>query len=167
MNPNRFWRPAAAVVIFGACMGAAQAVTSPPIQITQGIEYMCGGRTGEEAAFMQTVSPRWSATLEFGISRAGRSVRFPSDVHVTVRERYTGREVMQADTGSPYMLARLDPGAYEIEATMGGVTLTQPLVVFNGVGAKAVFMWPSNVDFASAMGTPQRPEHQAAVNTGD
>jgi hypothetical protein len=166
MNPNRFWRPAAAVVIFGACMGAAQAVTSPPIQITQGIEYMCGGRTGEEAAFMKTVSPRWAATLEFGISRSASGARFPSEVKVVVRERYTGREVMQALTGAPFMLARLNPGAYEIEATMAGITLTEPMVVFSGAGSKAVFTWPSNVDFAAAMGST-RPEHQASVSTGD
>ncbi|MBO9650734.1 MAG: hypothetical protein J7605_19690 [Variovorax sp.] len=166
MNPNRSWRPLSAALMMLGAFTTAQALTNPPIRMAQGIEYMCGGRTSEEAAFMQTVSPRWAATLEFGINRAGRSVRFPSDVHVIVRERYNGREVMQADTASPYMLARLDPGAYEVEATMGGVTLTQPLIVFNGVAAKAVFMWPSNVDFASAMHTP-RPEHQAAVNTGD
>jgi hypothetical protein len=165
MNPNRFWRPAAAVVIFGA-FASAQAVTNPPIQVTQGIEYMCGGRTSEEAAFMKTVSPRWAATLEFGISRSAPGVRFPSEVKVLVRERYTHREVMQASTGAPFMLARLNPGAYEIEATMGGVTLVEPLVIFNGVGSKAVFIWPSNVDFAAAMGLPG-PERQASVTTGD
>ena len=36
------------------------------------------------------------------------------------------------------MLARLDPGAYEVEATLGGLTLRQPLVVFNGVDRGAV-----------------------------
>jgi hypothetical protein len=165
MNPNRFCRPLAAMVIFGA-FTSAQALTNPPIKVAQGIEYMCGGRSGDEAAFMKTVSPRWAATLEFGITRSGPGVRFPSEVDVVVRERYSSREVMHAATGSPFMLARLNPGAYEVEATMGGVTLAQPLVVFNGVGSKVVFMWPSNVDFASAMGLP-RPEHQASASTGD
>ncbi|MBO9514116.1 MAG: hypothetical protein J7549_08370 [Variovorax sp.] len=167
MNPNRAWRPVAAVVMLGAfTMTTAHALTNPPIQVAQGIEYMCGGRSSEEARFMQTVSPRWAATLEFGISRTARGTRFPSEVQVMVRERYTGREIMQASTGAPYMLARLGPGAYEIEATMGGITLTQPLVVFNGVGSRAAFIWPSNVDFASAMGGP-RPEQQASVRAGD
>jgi hypothetical protein len=87
-------------------------------------------------------------------------------VKVTVRERYTGREVMQAATAAPFMLARLDPGAYEIEATMGGVTLQQPLTVFNGASSRAAFVWPSNVDFAAAARLPQ-PERQASAHTGE
>ena len=166
MDPNRFWRPVAAAAIFGAWMASAQAVTNPPIQVAQGIEYMCGGRTGEEAAFMKTVSPRWAATLEFGVSRSASGARFPSEVKVVVRERYTGREVMQASTGAPYLLARLNPGAYEIEATMAGITLIEPMVVFNGAGSKAIFTWPSNVDFGAVMGM-LKPEHHASVNTGD
>ena len=165
MNPIRFWGPVAALAIFGA-LAPAHALTNPPIQTAQGIEYMCGGKSSEEAAFMQTVSPRWAATLEFGVSRAKPGISFPSDVKVSVRERYTGRPIMQASTGAPFMLARLDPGAYEVEASMGGVTLRQPLVVFNGTASRAVFIWPSNVDFAAAMGLP-RPEQQASVNTGD
>jgi hypothetical protein len=165
MNPIRYWWPSAALAIFGASV-PAHALTNPPIRMAEGIEYMCGGKSSEEAAFMQTVSPRWAATLEFGVSRAKPGITFPSEVQVVVRERYSGRPVMEASTGAPFMLARLNPGAYEIEASMGGVTLRQPLIVFNGMAAKAVFMWPSNVDFASAMGR-SRPEHQASVGTRD
>ena len=85
---------------------------------------------------------------------------------VVVRERYTGRAVMHAVADAPFMLARLDPGAYEVEATLGGVTLRQPLVVFNGVGSRVMFAWPSNVDFAHA-GDSHRPEQQAAAHTRD
>ena len=165
MIPNRFCRPLAAALIFGA-FTSAHALTNPPIRVAQGIEYMCGGRSSDEASFMKTVAPRWAAALEFGIARSGPGARFPSDVSIVVRERYSSREVMTVSTGSPFMVARLNPGAYEVDATMGGVTLTQPLIVFNGIGSKAVFTWPSNVDFASEMGLP-RPERQASVSTGD
>ena len=159
MNPTRFWRPMAALAIFGM-FTSAHALTNPPIRMAQGIEYMCGGTSKAEAAFMETVSPRWAATLEFAISR-GKAGQFPTDVKVVVRERYSGRPVMEAATGAPVMLARLEPGAYEIEATLAGITLQQPLVVFNGLPSKAVFVWPSNVDFAAAMGLPQG-EQQAS-----
>lgn len=164
MNPIRFWRPAATLAIFGM-FTSAQALTNPPIHMAQGIEYMCGGKSSAEASFMQTVAPRWAATLEFAVSR-GKPGQFPSDVKVVVRDRYSGRLVMEAATGSPFMLARLDPGAYEIEATLAGITLQQPLTVFNGLSSKAQFVWPSNVDFAAAMGLP-RPEQQVAAHTGD
>lgn len=160
MTPIRFWRPAAALAILGA-FTSAQALTNPPIRIAQGIEYMCGGKSSAEASFMETVAPRWAATLEFTVSR-GKPGQFPSDVKVVVRERYSGRLVMEAATGAPIMLARLDPGAYEVEATLAGITLQQPLTVFNGQSSKVMFVWPSNVDFAAAMGLP-RPEQQASV----
>lgn len=164
MNPIRFWRPLAALAIFGMA-ASAQALTNPPIRMTQGIEYMCGGQSKAEAAFMETVSPRWAATLAFAVNR-GKPGQFPTDVKVVVRERYSGRPVMEMATGAPMMLARLEPGAYEVEATLAGITLQQPLVVFNGLPSKAVFVWPSNIDFAGAMGLPQA-EQQASMRIGD
>jgi hypothetical protein len=164
MNPTRFWHSAAALAIFGM-FTSVQALTNPPIRVAQGIEYMCGGKSSAEAAFMETVAPRWAATFEFAVSR-GKPGQFPSDVKVVVRDRYSGRLVMETATGSPFMLARLDPGAYEVEATLAGITLQQPLTVFNGLSAKAQFVWPSNVDFAAAMGLP-RAEQQASVRTGN
>ena len=160
MTPTRFWRPAAALAILGV-FTSVQALTNPPIRIAQGIEYMCGGKSSAEASFMETVAPRWAATLEFAVSR-GKAGQFPSDVKVVVRDRYSGRLVMEAATGAPIMLARLDPGAYQVEATLAGITLQQPLTVFHGQSSRAMFVWPSNVDFAAAMGLP-RPEQQASV----
>jgi len=161
MNPTRFWRPAVALAIFGL-FTSAEALTNPPIKMAQGIEYMCGGNGNAEAAFMETVAPRWAATMEFMVSR-GKPGQVPGDIKVVVRDRYSGRLVMEAATGSPFMLARLDPGAYEVEATLAGITLQQPLTVFNGQGSKAQFVWPSNVDFASAIGLP-RAEQQASMS---
>lgn len=163
MNPTRFWQATAALAVFGA-MSCAQASTNPPILMAQGIEYMCGGNSGTEAAFMRTVEPRWAAAFEFSVKRAkGGSV--PADVKVVVRERYSNRPVLEASADAPFMLARLDPGAYEVEATLAGVTLEQPLTVFNGMSSRAVFVWPSNIDFAAASAV--RPEQQAAARTGD
>ena len=141
---------------------AAQAATNPPIRVADGIEYMCGGKGGEEAAFMRTVAPRWAAALEFGVLRAAAG-EVPGEIQVLVRERYTGHLVMQAAVEAPVMLARLEPGAYEVEATLAGLTLRQPLVVFGGLSSKAVFTWPSNVDFANAGNGRRLPEQTASA----
>lgn len=164
MNATRFSWPVAALAFFGV-LASAHALTNPPILMAQGVEYMCGGRGSAETAFMQTVAPRWAATLEFAVNRA-KPGEFPADVKVVVRERYTGRQVMETTTGERFMLARLNPGAYEIEATLSGITLQQPLTVFNGISSRAAFVWPSNVDFAAAGGLPQA-ERQASVRTGN
>lgn len=165
MKAFRSWRPAAAAVAVFGLFVSAHALTNPPIRMAEGIEYMCGGKTADEAAFMETVSPRWAATLHFAVSR-GKPGQVPGEVQVTVRERYTGKTIMEASTAEPYMVARLDPGTYEIKATLGGVTLQEPLVVFNGIGTKASFVWPSNVDYAAA-GAAQAGEKQALARIGD
>ncbi len=165
MNVMWFSWPLAALVFFGGSTCAQAAATNPPIRMAQGIEYMCGGKGSAEAAFMRTVAPRWAATLEFAVNR-GKVGDVPADVQVVVRERYSGKPVMQAMAGAPFMLMRLDPGAYEIEATLAGVTLQQPLVVFNGMASRAAFVWPSNVDFVAA-GAPPMPEQQAVARISD
>jgi len=148
---------------FGATL-PAHAVSNPPIQVAQGVEYMCGGNSKDEAAFMRMVAPRWSATIELGINgNPAQRASFPAQAKVEVRERYTGRPVMEAMSKGPYMLARLDPGAYDVNVTLGGLTLTQSLVVFAGAPSKATFMWPSNFDMASVL--PPQPETQALAQT--
>lgn len=164
MNPIRYCKPLAAAIIFGLA-AVAQAAGNPPIQLAQGIETMAGGRTPQEAAFMRMVAPRWAATLEFEVSH-GRADQVPGEVQVVVRDRESGRAVMQTSTAQPLLLARLDPGDYEVEATMAGLTLQEPLVVFGGEAAKAVFVWPSNIDFAAAL-APPGGEQQASARIGD
>lgn len=161
MNPERLLQPLAGLVLGGAAflgafgaMSSAHAFSNPPIQVAQGIEYMCGGAGKDEAAFMEMVAPRWAATIEFGVndSKGG----FPARAAVEVRRKYTGEKVMEAQSQGPYMLARLDPGAYDVNVTLGGLTLTQSLIVIAGEPSRANFMWPSNFDMASV--TPPLPQ---------
>jgi hypothetical protein len=168
MNPSRLRRPLAALVFGGtaAFLGvftSAHAFSNPPIQVAQGIEYMCGGAARDEAAFMEMVSPRWAATIALGVSdgKGAQQAGFPARADVQIRQRYTGQVVMDVQTQSPYMLARLNPGAYDVNVTLGGLTLTQSLVVIAGVPARASFTWPSNFDMASV--TP--PQLQTLAQT--
>ncbi len=149
MNTSRLSRRAAAwtagTALFVAGLAPAFAAANPPIRLADGVEYMCGGADRDEARFLQMVSPRWAATLEFTLGQGARSA-LPEDVKVLVRSKYTGRQVMEVTASGPMMLTRLEPGTYDVEATVGGVTLTQQLNVFNGVASRARFVWPSNID---------------------
>ena len=166
MNPSRLRRPLATLVLSGtaAFLGAAalvapaHALSNPSIEVAQGIEYMCGGAARDEAAFMEMVSPRWAATIALGVSdgKGAQQGGFPAKAEVQIRQKYTGQLVMDVQTKSPYMLARLNPGAYDVNVTLGGLTLTQSLVVIAGVPARASFVWPSNFDMASV--APQLPQ---------
>lgn len=163
MNLSRLRQPAAALVLGGtAFLGAltsAHAFTNPPIEVAKGgIEYMCGGANKAEAAFMQMVSPRWAATIELAVngSKGPQWTGFPAKAQIDIRQKYTGQPVMSVQSQSAYMLARLEPGAYDVDVTLGGLTITQPLIVIAGVPARAVFVWPSNFDMASV--APPMPQ---------
>ena len=170
MNPKRLRQPLAALVLGGtaAFLGAvspAHAFSTPPIQVAQGVEYMCGGAGKGEAEFMEMVSPRWAATIDFGVSDGkGAGVPgFPAKALIEVRQKYTGQVVMDVQSQGPYMLARLNPGAYDVNVTLGGLTLTQSLVVIAGMPARASFVWPSNFDMASV--APSLPQALAQTST--
>lgn len=151
MSTTRFWRPMAAVAISASSLLAAlaaHAIYNPPIHMVNGIEYMSGGISSDEAALMKSVSPRWPATFEFAVKDGGHS-DFAADVAVTVRDA-SGRAVLdRIKAGGPFMVARLDPGHYEVEATLAGQTLKQQMDIHAGAGTHALFVWPAGTDVSA------------------
>jgi len=151
MNRISFsWRPlAASVAVWGACAiaHAAVPVVNPPIQMSaQGIEYMCGGSGHDESAFMEMVAPRWAASFQFAINqRAGGDRSAVAGVRLRVRDAYNDFQLMDVRADGPYLLARLRPGTYTVEATLDGLTLIQRVTVLQGGAAHALFVWPSNL----------------------
>jgi hypothetical protein len=149
--PSRM-RPVAAALFCGAvllgALSSAQAAVNPPIYMSHGIEYMSGGIGSDEAQLMETVSPRWPATFEFAI-KDGKSADFAANVHVTVRDAHGVALIDNVTSGGPLMVARLEPGTYDVEARLGGQVLKQQLRVPEGASAKANFVWPAGTDMAS------------------
>lgn len=151
MNTNKFWRPMAAVAIgsaslFGAL--AAHAIYNPPIHMVNGIEYMSGGVSSDEAALMENVSPRWPATFEFAVKDGSRS-NFAADVAVTVRDS-SGRVVLgKVMADGPFMVARLEPGRYDVEATLAGQTLKQQVEIHAESPTRTLFVWPAGTNVSA------------------
>ncbi len=154
-TPFRTSRPSFNASSALACIGLALCVAlpaqalpgNPPILVApQGVEYMSGGADKDEAAFMAMVSPRWAATFEFGLKNA----KLPAPVRVVVHNASNGDLIMDTLSAGPVMLARLEPGAYDVDVTVGGLTLTQSVSVSIDVPGRAVFNWPSNFDMVAA-----------------
>jgi len=137
-----------AIALCAASSSQAAVVSNPPIRMAaQGIEYMCGGSGQAEAAFMQTVAPRWAASFQFAMNQGGDEARARvAGVRLVVRDRYNGYQMLDVMADAPHLLARLPPGSYTVEATLDGLTLIQPLNVVQGRGAHASFVWPSNLN---------------------
>ena len=129
-----------------AMHAGAAIVGNPPIRMApQGTEYMCGGSGQAEAAFMETVAPRWAASFQFAMNQAGSARSRVTGVKLLVTDAYNGYPVLDVMADAPHLLARLAPGTYKVEATLDGLTLIQQLTVVNGMGASATFVWPSNL----------------------
>lgn len=128
---------------------SAQAAVNPPIRVTHGIEYMSGGIGNDEAEWMETVAPRWAATFEFA-TRDRKGADFAADVRVTVRDSGGTAVLDNVVSGGPFMVARLEPGDYQVEAQLGSQTMKHPLHVVAGESAKATFFFPAGTGMASA-----------------
>ncbi|MGJ7557429.1 hypothetical protein ACSFBM_24040 [Variovorax sp. GB1R11] len=150
--PSRM-RPLAAALFCGAALlgalSSAQAAVNPPIYMSHGVEYMSGGIGSDEAQLMETVAPRWPATFEFAV-KDSKGADFAANVHVTVRDSHGVALIDNVTSGGPFMVARLEPGSYEVEARLGSQVLKQQVRVPEGASAKATFVWPAGTDMASA-----------------
>ncbi len=67
---------------------------------------------------------------------------FAADVKVLVRDA-KGRTALVLTAAAPFLLAKLAPGHYSIEASFAGKTLHEKAILKPGHPAKAVFLWPT------------------------
>jgi hypothetical protein len=50
--------------------------------------------------------------------------------------------MLRANAGGPFMLTRVSPGRYEVEATFAGKTPHENVQVRHGHAARRVLVWP-------------------------
>ncbi|RYF68140.1 MAG: hypothetical protein EOO29_35690, partial [Comamonadaceae bacterium] len=92
--------------------------------------------------------PRWAATFEFA-TRDRKGADFAANVRVTVRDSGGTAVLDKVMSTGPFMVARLEPGDYEVEAQLAGQTLKQSLHVVAGGAAKATFLFPEGTGMAA------------------
>jgi len=144
-------RKAASAAVLGTLMtlmtGAALAQAGaplPPVQTSGPVEYLSGGIGADESAAMRKASGQWPLALEFAIQDRQRA-DFAADVKVRIRDA-RGNEVLQATSEGPFLLARLAPGNYAVEATLAGQTLQRKVDVKAGQSSREVFLWAAGAD---------------------
>ncbi|APW37686.1 hypothetical protein RD110_11165 [Rhodoferax koreense] len=144
-QPGKRVLATAVLLAAGALAATAAQAATPSIHVSHGIEYMSGGIGSDEAHFMQTVSPQWSATMEFAVKDAAdrQGADFAANVHVQVLDA-AGHAVLDTVSEGPFLLTRLAPGHYDVQATFNGQTLKQALTVQAGTPSKNLFVWPAS-----------------------
>lgn len=134
----------AAATLVALMMGAGVAhATSalPPIHRSGPVEYLSGGIGLSESTAIERASKQWPLALEFAV-KDGEHADFAAGVKVLVRND-DGHAALKTTSQGPFLLARLTPGRYTVDATLAGKTLRRQVVVEHGEAAKAVFIWPA------------------------
>ncbi len=134
--------------LFGAlATGSALALAAaplPPVHNDGGVAYLSGGIGQGEAQAIEGSERSWPLTLEFAQRDHGHG-DFVANVAVVVRDAH-GNTSLHATSDGPFLLARLAPGRYKVDATLDGKTLHEKVAVHSGAPTKAIFVWPAGTD---------------------
>lgn len=103
------------------------------------VRYATGGIGADEVAAFKAAAPRYPLELLFAQNASPHDV-YLADVQVTVRGS-SGQVVLDTVSGGPFLLAKLPPGRYRIEADNGGVVKQQTVEVSAGQHRRVVFVW--------------------------
>ncbi len=136
---------AAVAASLALAAGAAHALATdgpvlPPVQQQAGVDFMTGGVDLDVARLLQTESSRWPVALQFAVKDTPVN-SYLADVRVVVRDS-RGNPVLETLSDGPFLLARLQPGRYAVDATFGGRTLHETVAVKAGTTARRIFLWP-------------------------
>ena len=120
---------------------AQAAVSLPAVHKSGQVEYLSGGVGQDEAKAIESASRQWPLTLEFAV-KDKQKADFVADVNVMLRDA-EGRTALKAVADGPFLLARVQPGHYTVDATFDGKTLHEKVLVKAGQPAKRFFEWPA------------------------
>jgi hypothetical protein len=125
-------------------MAAPAGASLPEVQRSGRVEYLSGGIGHDEAQAVQAEARRWPLTLEFAVNDRPRA-DFAADVAVKVRDA-RGHTALDTTASGPFLLMKLSPGMYKVDATLRGQTLHREVHVQAGHPTQALFLWPHGMD---------------------
>ena len=158
MNDTPTFRRVASAALLGAALsiaGAAHAQTPtekekqapvetptlPAVQKSGAVEYLSGGIGKDESTAFEAESRAWPLAIQFAVT-GGQRAQFASDVQVTVRDA-AGRTVLETASNGPFLLLRVAPGRYDVEASLQGVVKHRKVSVRKGASTKVMLAWPA------------------------
>ena len=128
----------------------AQAAGAAAAQETQGnVSYISGGVGEDEAAAMKSAAAGYPLELHF-VQKATPRDEFLADVKVRITDR-AKNVVLDAVANGPFLLAKLPPGTYQIEADHVGVVKRQTVDIRPGKHQRSVFVWSTSDEARQSM----------------
>jgi len=121
--------------------------TLPPEVQVSSVGYTSGGVTYDEADLFKSRMQDYPLAIErVEKPRNGTRDWYTSNARVVITQS-DGQQLLDVEAQGPYMLVRLEPGTYEVNATLGAPTLYKKhVVVLDGQTARATFVFPAGTD---------------------
>ena len=111
----------------------------PPEKMQGSISYVTGGVGYDEAIAMRKAEPMYPLSLEF-VQHAKPKDEFLANVEVTIKN-HAGEIALQVISEGPFLLARLPPGKYVINAKIKDELRTQHVTLIEKKPAHFIFEW--------------------------
>jgi hypothetical protein len=108
----------------------------PPEQRVGDVSFVTGGVGDEQATAFKQAMPGYALAIEILRMSSGRG-EYTSGAQVTVTTR-SGNPVLSTRAEGPFVLVRVPPGDYQVQATLGGRTQTKDVSVAANGSARAV-----------------------------
>ena len=99
----------------------------PQVEVEQGVAYLNGGAGLDEAGYMKARAGEFPLQFVF----TGRGGKYGVADRVTVRR--DGQPVVSVAEAGPYLMMKLPPGRYTVEATFDGVPEQRSVWVGSGI----------------------------------
>jgi len=123
-------------------MGTALAAGLPAEHRAGSVSYVTGGVSDDEAAAFKAMKGSYPLAIELDQRQAGGGrAEFTADAHVKVIDA-SGSVVLDAKADGPFMLVKLAPGQYRVQATLNGRTLEKAVTVGAAGHAQATMAFP-------------------------
>jgi hypothetical protein len=114
----------------------AQVAGLPPEQRVGDAAFIAGGAEDPAAAAFRGAMARYPLAIEVVQSNAGRPA--PTTGATVELRRRSGEVMFNTRADGPFVLARVPPGDYTVDATLNGRTLTRDVTVPATGNARAV-----------------------------
>jgi hypothetical protein len=117
----------------------------PPEKQQGNVSYVSGGVPDEQLAAVKQARGKYPLVVEL-YQKAGAKSEFTSGAQVRLTDK-AGKVVLDDRSEGPFMLVKLPPGSYRVQATLNGKTSAAQSVAVAATGSKrAVIVFPQGTD---------------------
>jgi hypothetical protein len=120
----------------GIVTDSSSAGSLPQIQQQGDVFYVSGGVGQDESKALEHVRSHWPLSMQF----TGPSSDFLADVRVRIVDVHNN-EVLRADSQGPFMLVKLPPGRYTVQASYKNRDQTKTVNVASKGSTQDAFYW--------------------------